>query len=205
MFDTWDKGIKNEFSRTEKQALIHPSGFDEIQYFNSGKYDSLQVINKCNLKKEDLILEYGCGDGRIMRHLNDNYNIYGVDIVEDFILHSHKLNLKTSLLENNKINNFDKIYSLTVFIHLNKSNSKNALQYIYDNLKDGGLAYLQILVYGFDHDANEYIALNYWKKETLEKMVKSIGFKINHIEEMKGNINEGKFADNHNNFCIFEK
>lgn len=205
MTKTWDQAIhEGNFSLQERKALIHPSGFDEAEYFNTGKRDAAQVIKDCNLKSNEKVLEYGCGDGRIMRHL-DSYNLHGVDIVQKFIDESHKFKLNTCLLQDLKHNDFDKVYSLTVFIHLNKDTSRKALQYIYDHLKDGGLAYLQILVYGFDHDASQYINLNYWKKETLINMAEEVGFKVKHIEEMKGNINKCEWAENHNNFCIFEK
>ncbi len=205
MTKTWDQAIREgNFSLQERKALIHPSGMDEAEYFNTGKRDAAQVIKDCNIKSGEKVLEYGCGDGRIMRHLG-SYNLHGVDIVQKFIDESHNFKLNTCLLQDLKHNDFDKVYSLTVFIHLNKDTSRKALQYIYDHLKDGGLAYLQILVYGFDHDASQYINLNYWKKETLINMAEEVGFKVKHIEEMKGNINKSEWAENHNNFCIFEK
>tara|TARA_R100000231_G_C5301607_1_gene157699 strand:- start:386 stop:1006 length:621 start_codon:yes stop_codon:yes gene_type:complete len=206
MVKTWDKAIEqNDYTLQKRKELIHPSGFDEIQYFNSGKKDAFDIIEKCNLNKEQKILEFGCGDGRILRHLNNLLNVQGVDIVQKFIEESHNFNLKTCLLDELKENDFNIIYSLTVFIHLNKDDSKKALQYIYDHLKKGGLAYLQILVYGFDKDGTEFINLNFWKKETLIKMAQEIGFKVKHIEEMEGNIHKAQWARNHNDFCIFEK
>tara|TARA_A100000171_G_C2127175_1_gene144283 strand:+ start:374 stop:994 length:621 start_codon:yes stop_codon:yes gene_type:complete len=206
MVKTWNEAIdNNNNSLTRRKELIHPSGHNDIDYFNSGKRDALHVIKSCELKKDEFILEYGCGDGRILRHLDGHYEVQGVDICYKFIDESRKYNLRTFHIDIDLFFKFDKIYSLTVFIHLNKDQSKKALQYIYKHLKEGGKAYLQILVYGFDRNANEFIGLNYWKKETLIKMVEDIGFKVNHIEEMKGNVDEGIFANNHNNFCIFEK
>tara|TARA_R110000772_G_scaffold162557_1_gene273748 strand:- start:135 stop:773 length:639 start_codon:yes stop_codon:yes gene_type:complete len=201
----WASAIQiNEFTETKEKELIHPSGSDEASYFNSGKYDSFQIIEKCNLKKDETICEFGCGDGRILRHLSGHYKVYGVDIVDNFINRSHKYNLNTTLVKDCKLK-FNKIYSLTVFIHLNKEDSREALEFIYDHLEPGGTAHLHILVYGFDHDSEEYIQLNYWSKETLDTMVKTIGFNVEHIEEMEGDITIGQFAANHDNFCIFSK
>ena len=207
MPNTWDDAIddNDDLQRKTKKEIIHPSGNNEIDYFNSGKQAALYIIESCHLKKDDNILEYGCGDGRILRHLDGHYSVSGVDIVKDFVLESHKYNLTTFHLDDVCDVKYDKVYSFTVFIHLNKENSLKALQYIYDHLKEGGKAYLQILVYGLDHDANEFFQLNFWKKETLEKMVKSVGFKVENIEIMNGDIHNEKWADNHNKFCIFQK
>ncbi|MEK6914112.1 MAG: methyltransferase domain-containing protein [Nanoarchaeota archaeon] len=66
----------------------------------------MTAIKLANLKKEDIILDYGCGDGWL-EHKLKNYKIYGYD-----------LNPKKSFIKDYKKIKPTKIFALDVFEHI---------------------------------------------------------------------------------------
>ena len=203
-FKDWASAIKNnDLSNQDKSALIHPSGYKDNDYFNSGLNDAMHIIDRCSLNENDKILEYGCGNGRIMRHLL-NYNISGVDIVPDFVKVARDYKCRSFLLTDCN-ETFNKIFSLTVFIHLTRKQAETALKYIYSHLQDEGTAYIQFLNYGFNKEGNKFIELNYYDTEELNNLVKKCGFKITKLIKMKGDIHKAEWAINHNELCELKK
>lgn len=189
------------------EDLIHPAGgINKDEYNKSGIASAEYVKNKCNFTKDSKILEYGCGNGRILKHLQD-YNIWGVDLVQDFIndgiLNGIKnlYNIETELNEK-----FDIIFSYTVFIHLNDNDTINALKYIYNHLKDDGKAYLQMPLYDemTEHDGN-FICVRTWNTKKLIPILHDLGFIVKSFK-----VNEGKFDYNnigkyHEEFIMLQK
>ena len=66
----------------------------------------MTAIKLANLKKEDIILDYGCGGGWL-EHKLKNYNIYGYD-----------LNSKKSFIKDYRKIRPTKIFALDVFEHI---------------------------------------------------------------------------------------
>lgn len=186
--------------------LIHPSGVNEEHYFKSGLECSKYVINKCNLQKNDKILEYGCGNGRILKHLH-NYNIWGVDLVQDFLDDGIKNGVKN--LYNIKFDlnqKFNKIFSYTVFIHLNDEDTIKALKYIYDHLDDNGSAFLQIPLYDTmtPHDGN-FICVRTWNTKELFPILHNIGFIIKSFKVSKDIFKYERIGKHHEEFIELTK
>jgi SAM-dependent methyltransferase len=207
IYDNWNEWYQAEKTLLNKNIVdyvIHPSGKDGADEWEmTGKRDSLYVIGQCNLKKEESVLEYGCGNGRILRHLKD-YDSYGVDIVPQFVEEARGAGCRSYLLENfvRKVNN---VYSLTVFIHLRKSQAETALKYIYEHLEEGGTAYIQALIYQKDKDAKNFSDMTSYKKESFVKIAEDAGFVIEALFENEGDIDKEEFGVNHNCFQILKK
>jgi len=201
---TWNDWHTN--GRTFKD-LIHPSGVDEQEYNQSGEASAKHILERCKFNKKHKVLEYGCGNGRILRHLQD-YNVYGCDLVDLFVKDGTQLGVKKLYkLDKLKRNNFfDIVFSYTVFIHLNDEDTEKALKYIYQKLKSGGLAYLQIPIYDeqTDHDGH-FISVRSWKKEKLFSLVEKIGFKIIDYKKNPGLFSFDKIGENHEYLHCFEK
>lgn len=70
------------------------------------RWKVMTAIKLANLKKEDIILDYGCGDGWL-EHKLKNYNIYGYD-----------LNPKKSFIKDYRKIKPNKIFVLDVFEHI---------------------------------------------------------------------------------------
>lgn len=207
-YDNWNEWYLNEKNKNGKEYIygtIHPAGYnkDEKEWLTSGKIASDNTINEISLKKKESVLEYGCGAGRILRHLK-KYNSYGVDIVEDFVLDARKLGCKSYLLENFS-RRVDKVFSLTVFIHLRKEQAITALKYIHKHLKKNGTAYIQALIYQKDKDATNFSDMTCYRKETFIKMCEENGFRILNIYENHGDIDKQEYGENHNRYQVLEK
>jgi trans-aconitate methyltransferase len=73
----WDEAARSPGAR----AAIHPSGgIDEEAYELSGFMAARKVLRTLPPEKFSSIIDYGCGDGRVLRHLAGRYAFpYGFD------------------------------------------------------------------------------------------------------------------------------
>ena len=183
---------------------IHPSGDSERNYFMSGLESAYQIVKILDYPYNKKVFEYGCGNGRIMKHLQA-LDIYGCDINPKYINQAKQQNLKCDLLENFEKFNFDICYSYTVFIHLNYESSKVALKYIYDRLKKGGIAYLQIPIYATNRSGNSYIDINTMELMTFRNLVEEVGFRVIEYHTNHGAFSYNNIGVNHDKFQILMK
>jgi SAM-dependent methyltransferase len=186
--------------------LIHPSGTDDKKYFNSGLLDANKIKQHCNFKNNSNILEYGCGNGRILKHLQ-NYNIHGVDLVQDFLDDGIKNGIKNLYnIKDELSKSFDIIYCYTVFIHLSNEDTIKALKYIHDKLKINGKAYLQIPLYEkqTNHDGN-FICVRSWETKNIFPILKNIGFKILDFKVSPNKFNYSNIGKHHDDFILLTK
>jgi cyclopropane fatty-acyl-phospholipid synthase-like methyltransferase len=163
--------------------LIHPSaGISVDAYAHSGMYDALKLrkilTGKC--------LEYGCGNGRILRHLQD-LDIYGVDLVTEFVEDGISKGIKNLYTLETLNELFDTIYSITVFIHLNDEQTEKALIWIRNHIRENGIAYLQIPLYEKDtpHNGN-FMNVRTFTKDKLETLLSKCKLKLVDYKVSKG-------------------
>ncbi len=206
VYQTWNEWFQAEkkyFSEADKNWVIHGSGRDPEEWEKSGQENAEYTLGLMEAKDNETILEYGCGNGRILKHIHPN-KCYGVDIVPDFVKECTDSGLNAYLLEDfhEKV---DKVYSLTVFIHLKHHQAEEALNYIHKHLKEGGKAYLQVLIYQKDKDSKNFSDMTCYKKQTFEKMAERCGFKVLKLWENEGDIDAGDIGEHHNKYSIFQK
>ena len=201
---TWKDWVENETNKkiTSSEA-IHPSGINERDYFISGFCDAFKIMEELNFPYDKTILEYGCGNSRILRHLKE-YDAYGVDIVPDFVEESRDLGCNAYELKDLEIL-VDIVYSYTVFIHLKKDECREALKYIYDKLKPDGLAYLQIPIYDSNRTGCSFIDINTFDEKTFKKMVDDEGFEILSMIKSEGVFDYSNIGVNHDKFQVLKK
>lgn len=206
-YDNWNEWYLAERQYLDKRVVdyvIHPAGLEgRLEWFNTGKRDANYTIDEIDLKLNQSVLEYGCGNGRILQHLT-GYESYGVDIVEDFVKEAVTLDCKAFLLEDFE-KTVDKVYSLTVFIHLRHEQARTALKYIRDHLKDGGHAYIQALIYNKDKDARNFSDMTCYKKSTFRTLCEECGFEVVELFENEGDIDNNQFGANHNKYQVLKK
>ena len=190
-------------SETEQRyAYIHPSGNNPEEWEKSGKHaanvvDFIITSKYPNVKK---VLDYGCGTCRVLKHLpSDKYDLQGVDISPAFVDESKKMGYNCHLLDDCN-DQFDCIFSLTVFIHLNKVDGKKALQYCFDHLKPGGIALLQIPIYDVEKDPETWTHVGTWSFEHFKNVCREIGFELIDIRGSKGALNYHALGKNHGHY-----
>ena len=126
----------------------------EKDFYESGKIDAQKIIRDVTIDNTWVVLDFGVGVGRILRHLCGYFKeIYGVDVSDEMVKIS-KFQLKE--FENVKIfqnqedlsffscNKFDLVYSCYVFQHIPKKVFTRYLTEIHRVLKHDGLLKFQI-------------------------------------------------------------
>lgn len=206
-YDNWNEWYQAEKSNVSKEYadfVIHPAGMEgEEEWLKTGRQNFEYTVDEINLGDNETVLEYGCGNSRILRHFV-NYKAYGVDIVPDFVEESRDLGCDAYLLEDFNLK-VDKVFSLTVFIHLRKSQAITALKYIYDHLEDDGEAHIQALIYEKDKDATGFSDMTCYREETFRAMAEECGFKVIELFTNKGDIDAGMYGQFHNKYQVLKK
>jgi len=198
-----------DIAKTPKGLVyIHPTGYDEALYNESGR-ESAQEVQKY-IKSSSVwncckVLEYGCGTGRIMRHIKECI-LEGVDIAPEFVEACNNNGFKAREIKDYNFNqDFDIIYSITVFIHLSKKDALIALKNIHKGLKQGGLALLQIPLYETNKEPDSFIDVGSWTVDLLKEKCKEIGFSIESMYTNTGSFNYHNIGVNHNKLQILKK
>jgi len=121
---------------------------------HTGRWSAEQVRAALDIGKNDLVLELGCGVGRIGRELAPRCGHWtGVDISENMIEHArdrltscnnvsfHRLSRNNlDMLEDNSI---DKAYSIAVFCHMDKEDLYLYMQELNRVVRPGGMIFVE--------------------------------------------------------------
>jgi len=97
------------------------------------------------VQEKDNILDFGCGDGRLLRAIGaKSFQYLGVDISDAMInLARKQFPERTFSIYNNSVltktqNTFDKIFAIAVFHHIPEDARAQALKLLFYSLKPGG-------------------------------------------------------------------
>jgi SAM-dependent methyltransferase len=177
--------------------LIHPSGTASASYEASGAIDAAHLFYTIPELRDKKSLEYGCGNARILRHL-PTFDIYGVDIVPEFIQEARLYNDKCFLLDELPYNDFEVVFSYTVFIHLDDKQAHEALQYIYNHLLPTGVAYIQAPIYETHSLPRDFMDVRTWTVDSFFDLTDKIGFTIESLWTNLGEFSYNSIGVNHN-------
>lgn len=183
----------------DKYIAIYPAEKGSSEWISSGQQEAQEILK---LKKDgDLVLEYGCGTGRILDHLP---GAHGVDIVSEFVKECNERNIPAWLVSEYP-HKADLVFSLTVFIHMNKADSEVALEWIYDHLNEGGMAYIQAPIYQQEHDPNSWIDVGTWTREHFVKVCHRCGLEVLETNESSGSFSYDNIGKAHHKYQILKK
>ena len=145
--------LKNQYLEN-KPSFKERYDFCQIQKFE-------HILNSCDksLTNFNSVLEFGCGNGRLIQHLinlRPEAEIHGCDILQKCIVQCRRKFPKGNFVRNSikpptgfNDNQFDLIYTYSVFTHLTEKNHLAWLQEFARILKPGGVMIHSVKSYQF--------------------------------------------------------
>lgn len=136
--------IQNKDSKLSTKDFSYYPSLNQLQKFEV-------ALNHCNysLRQFRSILDFGCGDGRLTRHLFrllPDALVYGSEIQPNLVKQCSKKFPRGKFIINNPTppidfsdNMFDFIFSYSIFTHLSESNHIAWLKELARTLKPGGI------------------------------------------------------------------
>jgi len=125
-------------------------------YFYGGRQTAIwlkDILSKYTSLQNQRILDWGCGPGRIVRHLpeliNNGCEFYGTDYnyhsIEWCRKHLNSIHFSVNSINGNLSfpnNHFDVIYGISIFTHLSLELHYHWYKELYRTLKPGGILFL---------------------------------------------------------------
>lgn len=178
-----------EASRKETVNLhIHPAGGSVETYLKSGEEDAKRVLEY--VKPTDLVMDYGCGNGRVMQFIPQSI---GIDAVRyaDWVLKPEEFNGKV-----------DVIYSISVFIHNSYESGCEVIKWMKEHINPSGLMLLQIPIYDEPKNPLNWTDVGVWTEDMFRKAVE--GLEIVELHTNPGSFSFETIGSNHHKFQILK-
>ena len=151
--------IKSLLNHNKQQGEIHPPFKKRYDICQIQRFE--QILNSCDksLTNYNSVLEFGCGNGRLIKHvinLLPEAKVFGSDVLKKCVDYC-KRRLPGGNFISNDIkppidfidNQFDLIYTYSVFTHLTEKNHLAWLQEFARILKPGGVMMHSVKSYQF--------------------------------------------------------
>lgn len=179
----------------EVNGCIYPQATDPKVYEESGKKDAAYVMQY--LKPTDYVMDYGCGTGRVLRHLPNKK--VGIDAVKAMAESAG------GYLPDEFHDKVDVIYSQSVFIHNSKAAGEQMIKWMSEHLVDGGKLLLQIPIYDKDKEPGGWIDVGVWTEKQLRDVAGKYGLTVVELQTNPGEFSFEHVGENHSKFQIFTK
>lgn len=171
-----------DFKQNHPEILLPPDYYmyetfnvNYNKFYNGGIDAASWIINHLNefIKfKNKVILDWGCGPGRILRHLpsmiDSSNKVFGTDYNIDYVNWCNN-NLKEIIVKKNNLepplsfkdNYFDVIYGVSIFTHLSEKMHINWMKEINRVLNSKGVLFLTTHGNSFKNKLTKYEAKSF--------------------------------------------
>lgn len=148
------KGVWTALSESLSSAKMHVSGTeDEAVFETSGVGTSQFLLNNVGIRSTDVVLEIGCGIGRVGKHLAGRCSRWiGADVSPNMLKFAAErlrdfANVEFVELSGNDLrpigdNSIDLVYSTVVFMHLESWDRYGYVEEAFRVLRPGGKLYV---------------------------------------------------------------
>jgi len=163
---SWDKAAQ----KPDFAAAIHPSGVEPGAYNESGRFHADQIRECVDVHGVGIgsLLDFGCGNGRVARHLTGDFEVCGADASPSMLA---KLAadapgvtpvLWDGLAETELPGVFDCCYSWAVFIHLTPRDGAQVLENLAASIRPGGLVLIDVPLYDAARTRSAWSDVTVW-------------------------------------------
>lgn len=147
------KSVWNSLSGSKKDAFLFVSGHTDEDKFHDDASDTLTILGETvGVRNEDVVLEIGCGVGRVGRVLSSFVREWvGCDVSANMLRFAERrlIGLPNTRLQEVSgydlqpfpDNSFDMVYTTVVFMHLEEWDRYNYVLEAFRVLKPGGRFY----------------------------------------------------------------
>lgn len=182
-----------EFTRVNRawkkagRKEIHPSGaLSEEEYWRSGMEKADEVLSLLDEDHRGHVMEFGCGDGRVLGHLVGHVGtLYGADVNTKFLdaleerypdVVTVEWNGKTPAPETG----LDAVYSITVFIHHSWEDGAAMLKRLAEVVAQGGVVLVDIPLYEKERERSSWIDVTTWSPARFVEAASEAGLTVVH-------------------------
>jgi cyclopropane fatty-acyl-phospholipid synthase-like methyltransferase len=171
------EGWRNAAKSDNYSQYIHPTGHSKEAYEQSGKQYADMILE--HVKEGDLVLDYGCGNGRVLKHIREPK--IGIDIVPEAAA------MVGGFTPDKYKGKVDVIYSVNVLIHNSYENGCKIIEWMHGRLKKKGKLLLQIPIYDKAKEPGNWTDVGVWTIEMFKEAVKD-------FDILDAQTNPGKFT-----------
>lgn len=199
-WEEWDKIAESQ----HRKSIIHPSGVSPELYLSSG--EEMANIIMQHYKKEMVVLEYGCGDGRVLRFIRGKK--IGVDTsakMLSYIDFDAEVCLSSHLAEFQSMK-VDLIYTVTCFIHMKLADSFVAFQNLCTHMKPGGIFLFDQPVYSVAKENTAWNDISCWDNKMFHEQTERAGLTVLEFHPSSVPFQWGvSIGEKHGSFHVLQK
>lgn len=207
-YDSEELFWKHLYTEEEAKSRIIWGAKTDEEFNAETERDANFIIKRLDIQKDDIVLDYGCGIGRLMKPISKVCNkVVGLDVSNPIVAMSKKYlkgreNIKTILIKGdgtfNLLKPVDKVFSYIVLQHINKYKVFKILTELKKGLVPGGRGLFQFpdLLKNKDHYpeyANDFInfsdmhtsAMNFWTIEEAKTIFEIAGWRVVDVIEQE--------------------
>lgn len=206
--EAWDTAA----GTADRSAAIHPTGVDPVAYLESGAAAAGVIMDLLPSTKYPEVGEFGVGDGRIARHLVDQYDrVVGVDaspvmlqaLVDSCPGVDPVLADGVELLAD--LPQLDGWYTAAVLIHHDFDAGAAILAAIASATRPGGRVLVDIPVYDEARTRATWTDVTVWTAEQLADAAKAAGLRVKETHVNPGAFSFESIGPNHGRFHVLER
>ena len=128
---------------------IYIPAISDEEYYRLGEYNATQLLKHCGAKELDVVVDYGCGDGRVARYIATRCRKIICADIGEFVLRDAEMILNRFAVDNaefkftNDIKEegfADLVYTFQVIQHCSDSEQLDMVNHIQSMLKPDGIA-----------------------------------------------------------------
>jgi len=201
----WDDAAHTSQAR----GHIHPSGnIDDEAYELSGYTAARHVLRVLPPPSFISILDFGCGDGRVLRHLAGRYHdSFGFDTSPRMVSACQR-NVPVATVANSLTSlsgeDIDAIFSYAVFIHHRHADGSTMLKQLAHLFPNATFA-LQIPLYEVAREPTTWTDVGVWTLPLLEAAADGAGLKVERAYISPGEFSYDRIGHSHNELQVLTR